>query len=95
MNEEKKTYILKRRVIDRKQLETVEACKVFIIEKMENAGYSQEQIKYFIAGAVICGYLQEGAIQWQRLHAIEKHFAHLDPMDYGIEQAGDHRLLRK
>jgi hypothetical protein len=94
MNEEKKTYIVRRRVINRADLATLQQCRDFVVEKMENAGYSNEQIKYFLAGATICGYFSESAIPWQRLHAIEKHFTHLDPMDYGIERAGDHPRLR-
>lgn len=91
MTEQKKTYIVKRPLIDPALLKTPEQCRQFIADRMYNAGYSQRDVRMFLAGATWCGFLAPGASAWARIFQIQKHFSHLDPMDADLDAAGDHK----
>lgn len=86
-----KEYVVKRPLISPQKLDTVDKCRDFIAERMYNAGYSQRDVRMFLAGATWIGFLQQGASKWARVFQIQKHFSHLDPMDKDLDAAGDHK----
>jgi hypothetical protein len=62
--------------------------RLFIRNQMLDAGYSEEQIKYFLAGATLLGYLADNRASWARAFLTRRHFENLHAFDYHIERAG-------
>lgn len=62
--------------------------RLFIRNQMLDAGYNDDQIKFFLSGATLLGYLADNRASWARAFLTRRHFENLHAFDYHIERAG-------
>ena len=67
-------------------------CRKMIAESMDQAGYSERDVRMFLAGATLVGYLADDRASWAREFLVRKFFTYVDPWDERIDAAGERRI---
>lgn len=68
---------------------TANQLRQFIAAQMIDAGYDRDQVKFFLAGATLLGYLADDRASWARSFLVRRYIGDLDPFDTRIDRAGD------